>query len=69
MTKSVNPAEKMHNAYKYFENEKDKVMLDWVRKFNPYDLYSKAHAKPDIQKLKPYYDDLFAEFLPNQLDW
>ena len=57
------------DAYKYFENEKDKAMLPWVRKFNPYDLYSKGHTKPDLKQLKPYYDDLFAEFLPAKLAW
>ena len=58
-----------HNAYKYLENEKDKAMLEWVRKFNPYDLYSKGHTKPDLKQLKPYYDELFAEFLPETLAW
>jgi inositol oxygenase len=58
-----------HEAYKYFENEKDRSMLEWVRKFNPYDLYSKGHTKPNLQELKPYYDDLFAEFLPPKLAW
>ncbi len=57
------------DAYKYFENEKDKAMLPWVRKFNPYDLYSKGHEKPNVAELKPYYDDLFAEFLPAKLAW
>ena len=56
-------------AYKYFENEKDKAMLEWVQKFNPYDLYSKGHTKPNVAELKPYYDDLFAEFLPEKLSW
>ncbi len=58
-----------HDAYKYFENEKDKSMLEWVRKFNPYDLYSKGHTKPNLKELKPFYDDLFAEFLPEKLAW
>jgi inositol oxygenase len=44
-------------------------MLGWVKKFNPYDLYSKGHSKPDLQRLKPYYDDLFAEFLPEKVSW
>jgi inositol oxygenase len=57
------------NAYKYFENDKDKSMLEWVRKFNPYDLYSKDHEKPNMQQLKPFYDELFAEFLPEKLAW
>ena len=56
-------------AYHYLQNEKDKAMLEWVRKFNPYDLYSKGHSKPDLKQLKPYYDDLFAEFLPEELCW
>ena len=58
-----------HGAYEYLENEKDREMLGWVKKFNPYDLYSKGHSKPDLQRLKPYYDDLFAEFLPEKLSW
>jgi inositol oxygenase len=44
-------------------------MLDWVHKFNQYDLYSKGHTKPDLAQLKPYYDELFAEFLPPTVAW
>jgi inositol oxygenase len=58
-----------HAAYTHLMNEKDTAMLEWVKKFNPYDLYSKGHSKPNIQELKPYYDDLFKEFLPEKLDW
>ena len=56
-------------AYHYLENDKDKAMLEWVRKFDPYDLYSKGHSKPDLKQLRSYYDDLFAEFLPEKLSW
>jgi inositol oxygenase len=58
-----------HGAYSHLTNKKDTAMLQWVKKFNPYDLYSKGHAKPKLRELKPYYDDLFAEFLPEKLDW
>jgi inositol oxygenase len=58
-----------HGAYQHLEKEKDREMLEWVKKFNPYDLYSKGHSKPDLERLKPYYDDLFAEFLPEKLSW
>ena len=58
-----------HGAYTHLMNDKDTAMLEWVKKFNPYDLYSKGHSKPNLQELKPYYDDLFAEFLPEKLDW
>jgi inositol oxygenase len=58
-----------HGAYTHLMNDKDAAMLEWVKKFNPYDLYSKGHSKPNVQELKPYYDNLFAEFLPEKLDW
>lgn len=58
-----------HGAYDYLCNEQDRAMLPWVCKFNPYDLYSKAHTKPNLRELKPYYDDLFAEFFPAEIDW
>jgi inositol oxygenase len=58
-----------HGAYTHLMNEKDAAMLEWVKKFNPYDLYSKSHTKPNLTELKPYYDDLFAEFLPDTIDW
>jgi len=56
-------------AYSYLMNDQDREMFDWVRKFNPYDLYSKGAAKPDLAKLRPYYDDLIQEFLPGKLSW
>ena len=58
-----------HGAYDHLANEKDRAMLPWILKFNQYDLYSKGHTKPDVKALKPYYDDLFAEFLPPTLMW
>jgi len=58
-----------HGAYDHLCNDKDRAMLKWVLEFNKYDLYSKGHAKPDLAKLKPYYDDLFADFLPAKVAW
>jgi len=58
-----------HGAYDHLCNDKDRAMLRWVLEFNKYDLYSKGHAKPDLAQLKPYYDDLFAEFLPAKVAW
>ncbi len=58
-----------HGAYGHLTNEQDQTMLQWVNRFNPYDLYSKSHTKPNLQELKPFYDELFAEFLPATLDW
>jgi len=56
-------------AYDYLMNDHDREMFEWVRKFNPYDLYSKSHNRPDPQKLRPYYEDLINEYLPGKLDW
>jgi inositol oxygenase len=55
--------------YEYLMNERDKAMFDQVRAFNPYDLYTKSHQKPDVQKLRPFYEELIAEYLPGQLAW
>jgi inositol oxygenase len=51
-------------AYDYLLDAHDREMLEWVRKFNPYDLYSKSHAAPDPVALRPYYEDLIAEYFP-----
>ena len=56
-------------AYAYLMNEQDKKMFDWVRAFNPYDLYTKSHDRPDVKKLRPFYEELIAEFFPAKLKW
>jgi len=50
------------NAYTHLMNRRDQELLEWVRAFNPYDLYSKDAARPDVTALRPYYEDLIAEF-------
>jgi inositol oxygenase len=56
-------------AYGNLTNEKDAEMLPWVHLFNPYDLYSKSDARPDVQALEPYYRDLVDRFFPQPLHW
>lgn len=65
---SFYPAHK-EGDYTYLMNEKDKKMFEWVRAFNPYDLYTKSHEKPNVKELRPFYEDLIAEYLPSQLRW
>jgi inositol oxygenase len=55
--------------YTHLMNSQDEQMFDWVRKFNPYDLYSKGHTKPDVKALRPYYEELIAEFFPAEVRW
>jgi len=56
-------------AYEHLMSDYDKSMFPWVKKFNPYDLYSKGAAKPNVKELRPYYEDLIAEFFPAKIDW
>lgn len=65
---SFYPAHK-HGAYRHLMNEHDELMFEWVKKFNPYDLYSKGRDRPNLEELRPYYVDLVAEFFPAQIDW
>lgn len=55
------------SAYDYLLDSHDREMLEWVRKFNPYDLYSKSDVAPDPVALRPYYEGLIAEFFPDKV--
>jgi inositol oxygenase len=55
--------------YDYLMNDRDREMFRWVRAFNPYDLYTKSHERPNLSELRPFYDDLIAEFFPPVLKW
>ena len=54
-------------AYDHLLDDHDREMLKWVKLFNPYDLYSKSPEPPDWKKLRPYYEDLAAKYLPATL--
>jgi inositol oxygenase len=56
-------------AYDYLMDDHDRKMFEWVREFNPYDLYSKSAEKPDQEALRPYYEELISEFFPSRLNW
>ena len=56
-------------GYDYLCNAKDRQLLQSVQAFNPYDLYTKSHSKPDSQKLRPFYEDLISEYFPAKLCW
>ena len=58
-----------HGAYDYLMNDTDRRMFEWVRKFNAYDLYSKGRARPKKDEVLPFYEDLMAEFFPDQIPW
>jgi inositol oxygenase len=56
-------------AYTHLLNGRDEEALRWARAFNPYDLYSKCEVEPNLAELKPYYEDLVAEFFPTKIKW
>src|SRR5487761_2188629 len=56
-------------AYGYLMNDHDREMFEWVKKFNPYDLYSKSDSKPSLQELKPYYSALIDKYFPAKIDF
>lgn len=58
-----------HGAYRHLMSPHDEKMFAWVNKFNPYDLYSKGAEKPNLKELKPFYEDLIAEFFPSEVAW
>ncbi len=55
--------------YGYLMSDHDKEMFQWVRAFNPYDLYSKSAERPNVKELRPYYEELIAEYFPPEIRW
>lgn len=62
-------AQHREEAYSHLMNEEDHKNFEWVKKFNPYDLYSKVPVPPDAKVLRPYYEDLIAKYLPKELQF
>uniref|UniRef100_A0A158PA70 Inositol oxygenase n=1 Tax=Angiostrongylus cantonensis TaxID=6313 RepID=A0A158PA70_ANGCA len=58
-----------HNAYRQFINDKDRKMFGAILMLNECDLYSKDDTKPDIRKLKPYYQSLIDQYIPGEVAW
>ncbi|KAL1890876.1 hypothetical protein Sste5346_008017 [Sporothrix stenoceras] len=54
-------------AYRKLMSPKDHAMLEAVKAFNPYDLYSKSDDVPSVEDLKPYYMELIDEFFPQKV--
>ena len=57
------------SEYDHLCDARDRGMLKWVQAFNPYDLYTKSHEKPDAKKLRPFYEELIAEYFPAKVRW
>ncbi len=55
--------------YEHLMSPHDREMFYWVREFNQYDLYSKSAERPDVEELRPYYENLIAEYFPQRIRW
>lgn len=62
-------AQHRENAYDHLMNQQDHKMFKWVQMFNPYDLYSKSPVAPDVNALRPYYEDLASKYLAEVIDF
>jgi len=60
-------AQHREHAYDHLLDDHDRDMFEWVKKFNPYDLYSKSPKPPVVSELRPYYEDLIAKYLPAEI--
>jgi inositol oxygenase len=56
-------------AYAHLLADGDAERLHAVAAFSRHDLYSKRERRPDFAGLRPYYEALVAEFLPDELAW
>lgn len=56
-------------AYQALLNDLDREMFAWVNDFNQYDLYTKRDERMDVAALRPYYEELIAEYFPSQIAW
>jgi inositol oxygenase len=55
--------------YPYLMNDHDRAMFKAVKAFNPFDLYSKSLERPNVEALRPYYEELIAEYFPATIHW
>lgn len=55
--------------YDWLMNDQDRRLFAWVRAFNRYDLYTKTDVAPDVDALKPFYEQLVEKFFPHPLWW
>lgn len=62
-------AQHREESYNHLMSEEDHELFKWVKKFNTYDLYSKAPTPPDSKALRPYYETLVAKYLPKTLNF
>lgn len=57
------------DAYSKLMTDHDKEMIQYVKMFRHYDLYSKDSEPMDLPKLKAYYQELIDEYIPGKINF
>ena len=63
---SFYPAHREHE-YQHLMDDQDRAYFKWVNVFNEYDLYTKSAEPPNVDLLRPFYEDLISEFFPDEI--
>jgi len=56
-------------AYQHLMSPHDREMFEWVKRFNPYDLYSKSAERPSAVELRRYYQGLIDTYFPSEVNF
>jgi len=56
-------------GYQHLMDDQDHKMLEWVQKFNKYDLYSKADDLNITDETLQYYKNVIKKYCPEKLKW
>jgi inositol oxygenase len=56
-------------AYQHLMTEEDRENVEWLKKFQAFDLYSKLPEKPNIDEVLPYYKRLMDKYFPPVMNW
>ncbi len=65
---SCYPIHREH-AYGHLMNDRDRELFIWVNDFNQYDLYTKRSEHMDVERLRPFYENLINEYFPTTINW
>ena len=63
------PALHAEGAYGHLLAKDDAEKVAWLRRFQPFDLYSKGDVPPEPGLLQSVYEPLVAAHLPDSLYW
>lgn len=61
-----------HGAYNYLMDDEDRDVLEWVRRFQRFDLYSKserAFSYNEMHQLQRHYQVMLQRYFPRPLKW